>query len=106
MRWSQQGTLEQMLERKRAEGFRQNDITKAVVALVQSGNGKWSGTSKDIITASQSPFDDDISPISASAKAVTDYIRGTTDLFYKEFFIKVTDRNANNNATALWNMQM
>lgn len=106
MKWTLQGPLEEMMERRRVEGFRQSEITKAVIALVKSGKGKWSGTSQDIIKLSNSPFDDDIRPINASAKYVTAFIRGTTDLFYKECFIKINDRNANNSSTTYWDMQM
>ena len=99
MRWKLQGTLEEQMERKRIEEFEANAITKAVVKAVEDNNGKWTGTSDAL---KGTTIFDQGEALPMTARAITAFIRGTTDLFYTVYGISIIDKNANNSKTSEW----
>lgn len=99
MRWKLEGNREEVLNRKREQEFEGNPITRAIVQVIENNGGLWQGTASAL--KGETIFSD-MEELQETPNAITKYIAAHTDLFYKRYFLKIVDINANNSKGAVW----
>lgn len=103
MKWQEIGSTEDVIQQKRLQVFRQHAITQCLVKAVKDGGGHWEGSAGGL--KGTAVFEQGGS-LAESAIAISKFIKNNTDLFQKEYHIRVIDRNENSSKGAFFAADM
>lgn len=103
MKWQEIGSTEDVIQQKRLQVFRQHAITQCLVKAVKDGGGHWEGSAGGL--KGTAVFEQGGS-LAETAIAISKFIKNNTDLFQKEYHIRIIDRNENSSKGAFFAADM